>query len=40
MAVEVLDEGPGIAEDAMPFIYDRFFRAVPSLIETAVTAAA
>jgi two-component system OmpR family sensor kinase len=32
-AVEVVDEGPGIAEDAMPFIYDRFFRAAPQEIE-------
>jgi two-component system, OmpR family, sensor kinase len=31
--VEVVDEGPGIAEDTMPFIYDRFFRAAPQEIE-------
>jgi two-component system OmpR family sensor kinase len=32
-ALEVVDEGPGITEEAMPFIYDRFFRAVPQSIE-------
>ena len=28
-ALEIVDDGPGIPEDAMPFIYDRFFRAAP-----------
>jgi two-component system, OmpR family, sensor kinase len=32
-AIEVIDGGPGIAEEAMPFIYDRFFRAAPPEIE-------
>lgn len=33
VAVEVVDEGSGIPENAMPFIYDRFFRAASSTIE-------
>lgn len=32
-ALEIIDEGPGIPEDAMPFIYDRFFRAAPQGVE-------
>jgi two-component system OmpR family sensor kinase len=28
--INVVDEGPGISTDALPFIYDRFFRAEPS----------
>jgi signal transduction histidine kinase len=32
-AIEVVDEGPGIAKDAMPLIYDRFFRAASPEIE-------
>jgi two-component system OmpR family sensor kinase len=31
--IEVIDEGPGVAEDIIPFIYDRFFRAAPPEIE-------
>jgi two-component system, OmpR family, sensor kinase len=31
--IEVVDEGPGISEQAMPFIYDRFFRAAPPGVE-------
>jgi len=31
--LEIVDDGPGIPEDAMPFIYDRFFRAAPQGIE-------
>jgi two-component system, OmpR family, sensor kinase len=27
--LEIVDSGPGIPHEAMPFIYDRFFRAVP-----------
>lgn len=32
-ALEIVDDGPGIPEDAMPFIYDRFFRAAPQGVE-------
>ena len=28
-----MDSGPGIANEAMPFIYDRFFRAAPQEID-------
>ncbi|GEC17641.1 two-component sensor histidine kinase [Nitrobacter winogradskyi] len=31
--IDVMDSGPGIPEDVMPFIYDRFFRAAPQEIE-------
>lgn len=31
--IEIVDDGPGIPADAMPFIYDRFFRAAPQDIE-------
>jgi two-component system OmpR family sensor kinase len=31
--IDILDSGPGIANEAMPFIYDRFFRAAPQEIE-------
>lgn len=31
--IDVLDDGRGILDDAMPFIYDRFFRAAPQEIE-------
>jgi two-component system OmpR family sensor kinase len=33
LKIEVLDDGLGIPEAAMPFIYDRFFRAAPQEIE-------
>ncbi|MFT4116410.1 sensor histidine kinase [Bradyrhizobium sp.] len=32
-AMDVVDDGPGIPDEAMPFIYDRFFRAAPQGIE-------
>ncbi|KQT17237.1 MULTISPECIES: ATP-binding protein [unclassified Bradyrhizobium] len=32
-AIDAVDEGPGIVEDAIPFIYDRFFRAAAPGIE-------
>ncbi|MCP3397976.1 cell wall metabolism sensor histidine kinase WalK [Bradyrhizobium sp. CCGB20] len=32
-ALEIVDDGPGIPEESMPFIYDRFFRAVPQSVE-------
>ncbi len=31
--IDILDGGPGIADEAMPFIYDRFFRAAPQEVE-------
>ncbi len=31
--IDVVDSGPGIANEAMPFIYDRFFRAAPQEID-------
>ena len=31
--IDVMDSGPGIPDDVMPFIYDRFFRAAPQQIE-------
>ncbi|MEH6952459.1 ATP-binding protein [Nitrobacter sp. NHB1] len=31
--IDILDSGPGITDEAMPFIYDRFFRAAPQEIE-------
>lgn len=31
--IEIIDDGLGIPEDAMPFIYDRFFRAAPPGVE-------
>lgn len=31
--IDVVDNGQGIPDDALPFIYDRFFRAAPQVIE-------